>query len=71
MSDELREIMAKLGFKSLNEMVGQVQYLEQIPNFEHWKLGDLDLSPCLQSMDPVVPTGLYRTKAQEHGLKTN
>ena len=61
--------MAKLGFKTLNEMVGKVEYLEQIPNFEHWKLGDLDLSPCYQTIEPVIPTGLYRQRAQDHGLE--
>ena len=69
-ADELREIMAKLGFKTLNEMVGKVEFLEQIPNFEHWKLGDLDLSPCYQPIEPVIPTGLYRQQAQDHGLGT-
>lgn len=69
-AEELREIMAKLGFKTLNEMVGRVEFLEQIPNFEHWKLGDLDLSPCYQPIEPVIPTGLYRQQAQDHGLET-
>ncbi len=44
---ELREIMAELGFRTINEMVGQSQYLKVRDNLTHWKHKNLDLSPVL------------------------
>ena len=46
-TQELREIMAELGFRTVNEMIGQVEYLEERENIEHWKYKKLDLSPIL------------------------
>ncbi len=65
---ELREIMAELGFKTVNEMVGQVECLETNPQINHWKYGKLDLSPILYK-EPASPyTGLYCCEEQDHGL---
>ncbi|MBK5271123.1 MAG: glutamate synthase subunit alpha, partial [Bacteroidia bacterium] len=44
---ELREIMADLGFKTVNEMIGQVENLEPRDNITHWKFNKIDLSPIL------------------------
>src|SRR6187399_3083645 len=44
---ELREIMAELGFRTVNEMIGQVDYLQVRENINHWKYSKLDLSPIL------------------------
>ena len=44
-TQELREIMAELGFRTVNEMVGQVDCLEIRENIHHWKYNKLDLSP--------------------------
>src|SRR5688572_3759651 len=49
LTQELREIMAELGFRTINEMVGQVECLEQKKNIKHWKYSKLDLSPILRS----------------------
>ncbi len=46
---ELREIMAELGFRKVEEMVGQVEYLKVRENVTHWKHKNLDLSPDLVS----------------------
>src|SRR5207342_1406723 len=43
-AEELREIMAKLGFRTLNEMIGQMQMLDQRKVIEHWKAKGLDFS---------------------------
>ena len=44
---ELREIMAELGYHTVNEMIGQVGDLEVKENINHWKYKNLDLSPIL------------------------
>ena len=65
---ELREIMADLGYKTVNEMVGQVENLEMREKIGHWKYSKLDLSPILYK-EPASPfTGLYHMEDQDHGL---
>ena len=68
MVEELREIMAELGFKTVNEMVGQAQYLEQKTDIKHWKYSKLDLSPILYKEPATEYVGLYNTEEQDHGL---
>ncbi|HEU0064963.1 MAG TPA: glutamate synthase-related protein, partial [Flavisolibacter sp.] len=65
---ELREIMAELGFRTINEMVGQVDCLQQKKNVHHWKYGRLDLSPILYKEPASAFTGLYKQEEQDHGL---
>ncbi|MET0637082.1 MAG: glutamate synthase large subunit [Chitinophagaceae bacterium] len=68
MAQELREIMAELGFRTVNEMVGQVQFLEMRENINHWKYSKLNLAPILYK-EPASPyTGLYKMEDQDHGL---
>jgi glutamate synthase (NADPH/NADH) large chain len=68
MTRELREIMAELGFRSVNEMVGQVQNLGVRENISHWKYAKLDLSPILYQEPEARFTGLYKQEEQDHGL---
>ncbi len=67
-AEELREIMASLGYRSLDEMVGEVQRLEVKEAVEHWKAMGLDFSKilCKPEMEPEV--GRYQTTIQDHGL---
>ncbi len=66
---ELREIMAELGFRTINEMVGQVDNLTVRENVKHWKYSQLDLSPILYK-EPASPyVGLYHQEEQDHGLE--
>jgi glutamate synthase (NADPH/NADH) large chain len=58
---ELREIMAELGFRTVNEMVGQVDSLEPRNDIKHWKYGKLDLSPELFKEPNSLYTGLYKS----------
>jgi glutamate synthase (NADPH/NADH) large chain len=67
---ELREIMAELGFKTVNEMVGQVDNLGLRENITHWKYSKLDLSPVLYKEPATAFTGLYCTEEQDHGIAT-
>jgi glutamate synthase (NADPH/NADH) large chain len=68
MTRELREIMAELGFRTINEMVGQVQNLGVRENISHWKYSKLDLSPILYQEPEARYTGLYKQEEQDHGL---
>ncbi len=65
---ELREIMAELGFKTVNEMIGQVDSLQMRENIHHWKFSKLDLSPILYKEPNSIYTSLYNTEEQDHGL---
>ncbi len=67
-AEELREIMAKLGFRTLAEMRGRVDMLKPRRNLKHWKARHLDLSRIL--IHPQVPERLkeFSTTEQDHGL---
>ena len=69
LTEELREIMAELGFRTINEMVGQAECLEQRENVAHWKYSHLDLSAILYKEPASAYTGLYNMEQQDHGLK--
>lgn len=69
-AQEVREIMASLGFRTLNEMVGRTDVLEARHAVDHWKAKGVDLSKLLYSPDmgkEVV--GRYCTEVQDHGLE--
>ncbi len=66
---ELREIMAKLGFRTLNEMVGRTDKLEAWKAIEHWKAKGLDLTPILHKPEAGPEVGRYRQMDQDHGLE--
>ncbi|MDX8392433.1 MAG: glutamate synthase large subunit, partial [Mariprofundaceae bacterium] len=64
---EAREIMAELGFKTFNEMIGRVDMLDTEDAIKHWKSQDLDLSPLLHQVD-AKGTAVYHCEKQDHGL---
>ncbi|CCO08021.1 glutamate synthase large subunit [Desulforamulus hydrothermalis] len=68
-AQEMREIMAQLGFRTVNEMVGRTDVLEVSEAINHWKRKGLDLSPLLYR--PAVPesVGRYCRIAQDHRLE--
>jgi glutamate synthase (ferredoxin) len=68
-AQELREIMAKLGFRTINEMIGRTDKLSPWKAIEHWKARGLDLSPILYQPKVVAGVGRYRQQAQDHGLE--
>ncbi|QBA64918.1 glutamate synthase large subunit [Muriicola soli] len=65
-AQELREIMAKLGFRTLSDMVGQVQKLNRNKAIDHYKANGLDLTPILHKVNVRKGTKLYNTEKQEH-----
>ncbi len=68
-AQELREIMAQLGFRTLNEMVGQVQKLDTTKAINHYKIEGIDLTPILHKPEVPEETLLYNTTIQDHELK--
>ena len=66
MVEGLREIMAELGFRTINEMVGQSQCLKFKDNVDHWKYVNLDLSPILYKQEEGAEEGTYKTQEQDH-----
>ena len=66
---DLRMIMAELGFKTINEMIGRVDCLETDIAVDHWKRNGLDFSGILQPAEKIFDnTEVYNTQAQDHGL---
>jgi glutamate synthase (NADPH/NADH) large chain len=65
-TQELREIMAELGFRTINEMVGQVDALTMRENINHWKYKNLDLSDVLYKEPAEDGVSLYQTEVQDH-----
>jgi glutamate synthase (NADPH/NADH) large chain len=66
---EFREIMAELGFKTVNEMIGQADVLGMRENIHHWKYSNIDLSPILYKEPANEYVGLYKQEEQDHGLE--
>lgn len=67
-TQELREIMAELGFRTINEMVGQADYLEKREGVHHWKYNTLNLTPVLYKEPAASEVGLYQQEDQDHSL---
>ena len=68
-AQELREIMAKLGFRKLEDMVGRTDKLIPWKAIEHWKANGLDISPILHQPNVGPEIGRFRTQDQDHGLE--
>jgi glutamate synthase domain-containing protein 2/glutamate synthase domain-containing protein 1/glutamate synthase domain-containing protein 3 len=68
-AEEVREYMAKLGFRKLTDMVGRTEKLIPTRPKDHWKARGLDLSKLLTMQKPVYKTDLHRTKAQNHEIE--
>jgi glutamate synthase domain-containing protein 2/glutamate synthase domain-containing protein 1/glutamate synthase domain-containing protein 3 len=67
-AEELREIMAELGFRTVDEMVGRVDLLEPRAAVEHWKAKGIDLSQILYKPDAPPTVAMHCIEAQDHGL---
>ncbi|MSU35487.1 MAG: glutamate synthase large subunit [Pedosphaera sp.] len=68
-AQEVRELMACLGFRSLVEMVGRVDRLEARQAIDHWKAKGLDLSNILHRPEAHEEVGRYCQTPQDHGLE--
>jgi glutamate synthase (ferredoxin) len=66
---ELREIMARLGFRTINEMIGRTDKLAPRKAIEHWKAKGLDFTSILQRPDVWPEVIRYRQIDQDHGIE--
>jgi glutamate synthase (NADPH/NADH) large chain len=70
-AQEVRELLAELGFRTLDEAIGQVETLDVAPAVDHWKAAGLDLRPLLHVAevgDQLAGQSLRRVREQDHGL---
>jgi glutamate synthase (NADPH/NADH) large chain/glutamate synthase (ferredoxin) len=67
-AEEARQLMAKLGFRTINEMVGRVDKLKITRAIDHWKAKGLDLTPLLTAPDVPMDVPRYCVQKQDHGL---
>ncbi|GII02501.1 glutamate synthase large subunit [Planobispora takensis] len=67
-AEEVREYLAQLGFRSLDEAIGHAELLDTASAEDHWKAAGLDLSPILHRPELPESAALRRTVEQDHGL---
>ena len=65
---EVREYLAELGFKTLDEAIGHSEVLDTRKAISHWKASGLDLSPILHKVEIPKNASLHQTTTQDHGL---
>ena len=70
-AEEVRELLAELGYRTLDEAIGQVGALDIAEAVDHWKASGLDLTPILHAPDTshFPEQDLHCTKSQDHGLE--
>ncbi len=69
LAQEVREYMAKLGFRTVNEMIGRSDKLDMRKALKHWKAGGLDLSQILYRPDMGPEVAIHQVREQDHGLE--
>jgi glutamate synthase (NADPH) large chain len=67
-AQEVREYLAALGFRSMEEAIGRTEMLDTRPAIDHWKASGLDLSPILHLPGNSDDAPRHRTRNQDHGL---
>ena len=68
-AEQVRELLAGLGFRSLEEAIGHVELLDTSKAIEHWKAHGLDLTPILTVPEMPYEQTFTRTRPQDHGLE--
>lgn len=69
LAEDLREIMAELGYRTVNEMVGQSQHLMVRKDLEHWKQKTVNLKRIIKKVSVPAHIGLYKQIEQDHGME--
>jgi len=69
-ADEVRELMAELGYRTFDEMIGQMQMLDKRQVVEHWKAKGLDFSRLFFKPDAPPGVAIYNCEAQDHKIHT-
>ena len=68
-AEEVREVMAVLGYRDFNEMIGQMQMLDRAKVVEHWKAKGLDFSKLFLKPKPYRDDPIYHCHTQDHRLE--
>ncbi|MBC8258439.1 MAG: glutamate synthase large subunit [SAR324 cluster bacterium] len=68
-AEELRKIMAELGFRKVEDMIGRTEMLRQRTDIEHWKASKVDLSAILHQIPVGEGDSTFCTQQQDHGLE--
>ncbi|HET9359282.1 MAG TPA: glutamate synthase large subunit [Vicinamibacterales bacterium] len=68
-AEEVRELMAELGFRKMDEMIGRADCLDAERAVHHWKAKGLELAPLLHQPDLPASVARRRVRAQDHGLE--
>jgi glutamate synthase (NADPH/NADH) large chain len=68
-AEEVREILASLGFRSLDEAIGRTELLDTSRAIEHWKADGLDLTPMLRMPENPYGQTLVKSRGQDHALE--
>ncbi|MGA1717221.1 MAG: glutamate synthase large subunit [Aquiluna sp.] len=71
LAQEVREYLAELGFKTLEEAIGHAELLDANEAIKHWKADGLDLAPIFAAKDIKTDSALHRTTVQEHELENH
>jgi glutamate synthase (ferredoxin) len=67
-AEEVREYMARLGFRTMDEMIGRIDRLDVKPALEHWKARGLDFSAILHRPEVGLEVAIRKVRRQDHGL---
>src|SRR5918997_5430306 len=67
-AEEVRALLAELGFRSLAEAIGHAELLDTTAAIDHWKASGLDLSPILHVPEVAPGAALHQVVTQDHGL---
>ncbi len=67
-AEELRQIMAEMGFRTVEEMIGRVDRIDMKKAIHHWKAQGVDLSRLLHTVEVPEGARLFQTERQDHGL---
>ncbi|GHH51073.1 glutamate synthase large subunit [Lentzea cavernae] len=67
-AQEAREILAELGFRTIDEAVGHAELLDKDEAIEHWKTSGLNLDPVFEVPETPYPTAKRKIRDQDHGL---
>src|SRR4029079_403457 len=68
LAEEVRELMAELGFRTIEEMVGRADRLDMKPALDHWKASGVDLANVLREPAVAADAVRHQTRNQDHGL---
>ena len=69
LAEEVRELMAELGFRTMNEMIGRTDRIDTRSAIDHWKARGLDFSRLLHQVDVGPEVARYNCQTQDHGLE--